>query len=426
MFQHKAASPMKLYFLFLSFSLVPFAIANSNADAQNATVFSLVYGYPLLAWQNIFSPIVQDIGANTWHHARELSTPANRTVVKPNVDTLYSQVIYDLSQSDLEIAVPDVPTTNFKLFSFYDPYGDDYADFGTGGFFQSGTYLVTPLERSNGGAVGLQVLNGSYQVGTVTSPSAYGVLLVRWGLNQTDVDTVHQWQGQCSSQMMAASKNLTGVTMPKLDSLISVYNTSASPAENVMNMLPHYLPPNAPAAQFEAAGISVSKATYTPQSSVNLTLANVTAVAMVAEAVVDPSVQVVENNGWGVLSPTLIGTYGTDYALRTVIADSGYLALKNPYAVYPTWTNASQSNATAALSLGPREGILFTFSGKPPLQEAGFWSLTAYGGDYFLIPNAIDVYAIGDRSNITYPDGSRVYYGSASNSGCDMRDPRHY
>ncbi|KAI7072653.1 hypothetical protein KC352_g42377, partial [Hortaea werneckii] len=44
----------------------------------------------------------------------------------------------------------------------------------------------------------------------------------------------------------------------------------------------------------------------------------------------------------------------------------------------------------------------------------GFWSITGYEGDY-LIPNPQNVYALGDRSNITYPDGSRVY-GSGAQS----------
>ncbi|KAI7093225.1 hypothetical protein KC352_g39946, partial [Hortaea werneckii] len=44
----------------------------------------------------------------------------------------------------------------------------------------------------------------------------------------------------------------------------------------------------------------------------------------------------------------------------------------------------------------------------------GFWSITGYEGDY-LIPNPQNVYALGDRSNITYPDGSRVYSSGAQN-----------
>jgi hypothetical protein len=51
-----------------------------------------------------------------------------------------------------------------------------------------------------------------------------------------------------------------------------------------------------------------------------------------------------------------------------------------------------------------------TFFGKP--QVNGFWSLTAYGADVFLVPNELDKYSVGDRSAITYQDGSLVYGGS--------------
>ena len=53
-------------------------------------------------------------------------------MVKPNVDTLYSYLVYDLSQSNVEVTIPDVPATEFKLFSFYDPFGDNFANVGTG------------------------------------------------------------------------------------------------------------------------------------------------------------------------------------------------------------------------------------------------------------------------------------------------------
>jgi hypothetical protein len=137
---------------------------------------------------------------------------------------------------------------------------------------------------------------------------------------------------------------------------------------------------------------------------------------MASAAAADPKNINPENNGWSVLSPKYVGIYGTNYALRTLIGLTGYLALANPYAVYPTWANKSSGSANAFLYLARDGAILVTFSGKPPLQEAGFWSLTAYGSDYFLIPNDRGVYALGDRSNITYSDGTRVYGASSSGS----------
>jgi hypothetical protein len=43
------------------------------------------------------------------------------------------------------------------------------------------------------------------------------------------------------------------------------------------------------------------------------------------------------------------------------------------------------------------------------LKQQSFWSLTAYGADQYSVPNALNRYALGDRSGITFPDGSLVY-----------------
>lgn len=405
--------------LLFCWQLISTVLAQSTTDAQNATTFSLLYGYPLLAWQSYYTAIVEAAGVNTWHHSRELNTAANRTVVKPNVDTLYSQVVFDLSQSNVEITIPEVPAYNFKLFSFYDPYGDNFANVGTDGFYEPGTYLIQPYYTPGGNhTTGLQVGGGSNgYVAIVSSPTAYGTLLVRWGLNQTNIDAVHRWQNKCEIKTVAPSKDVAAVSPPPLKSLISVYKESADPAVNVLNLLGVFAPPNGPNAVFRTAGIS--NGTYTSQSSVNLTQANTTALFLAAEGASDPNNLEPVNHGWLLLNPDVIGTYGTDYAVRTAIGLTGYLALRGPFAIYPTWSNGSDVSATSELDIASDEALLFTFSGKPPLDEGGFWSLTVYGGDYYLIPNKLDVYALGDRSNLTYPNGQRVY---PTSGGSDKDD----
>ncbi|KAK5950071.1 hypothetical protein OHC33_008786 [Knufia fluminis] len=411
-----------MYHLVFFIQLCSLVAAQATIDPQNATVSSLVYGYPLLAWQMFFAPVLERSSVNTWTHARELSTPENRTVVKPNVDTVYSTLIYDLSQSDVEITIPDIPAENFKLFSFYDPFGVNWANVGTGGFFVPGAYLIRSSTTDDGSDVGLQVMNGSEEpnVGNLISPTTYGTLLVRWGLNATNLDLVHQLQDECSSQTVEPQSNTSSMRAPRLETLIDTFDATSSPAENVMNLLAQYAPPTSPAATLEAAGISDTA--YTPPPSVNLTLANATAVRTIAGAATSPGSSDELNNGWSARSPQLIGIYGTDYALRALIAAGGYLALRNPFAVYPNWANGTSASPGGALTLGPDEAILFTFSGKPPIQDVGFWSMTAYDADSFLIPNDIEVYALGDRSNLTYPDGSRIYDTETSDSSSNSDD----
>lgn len=50
-----------------------------------------------------------------------LATPDETQVNAPNVDTLYSSAVYDLSQSDVRITVPLIDEDRYWVFAFYDP-----------------------------------------------------------------------------------------------------------------------------------------------------------------------------------------------------------------------------------------------------------------------------------------------------------------
>jgi len=112
-----------------------------------------------------------------------------------------------------------------------------------------------------------------------------------------------------------------------------------------------------------------------------------------------------------------MGTYGTNYHLRAVVAQVGLGALTSDQAIY-------------ALSLLDRTGKPLTGArnytvhiadrGLPPVQ--GFWSLTAYTSQGFLIPNSISRYVINDRSILNYnADGSVDLY-LQSTSPSDQRN----
>jgi hypothetical protein len=51
------------------------------------------------------------------------------------------------------------------------------------------------------------------------------------------------------------------------------------------------------------------------------------------------------------------------------------------------------------------------FPTRPPVRDTGFWSLTVYGKDSYLVPNKEKRYAVGDRSSLKkLPDGSFVIH----------------
>ncbi len=48
------------------------------------------------------------------------ATANGAAVIRPNVDTLYSRVAVDLSQTDVVITVPPIDDGRFYIFPFYD------------------------------------------------------------------------------------------------------------------------------------------------------------------------------------------------------------------------------------------------------------------------------------------------------------------
>ena len=118
----------------------------------------------------------------------------------------------------------------------------------------------------------------------------------------------------------------------------------------------------------------------------------------------NPSNVVKFGGGWQAFIPQISGNFGSDFAARAFIAETGLAQLTTDVVLYPEIGIGSKGSI---LNVGPNEAAIFTFSRKPPVRA--FWSLTAYGPDSFLIPNPLNVYALGDRSNMTYSDGTPVY-----------------
>lgn len=60
---------------------------------------------------------------------------------------------------------------------------------------------------------------------------------------------------------------------------------------------------------------------------------------------------------------------------------------------------------------------MYTFSSTPPLAAGGFWSLTLYNDTGYLVANSLNRYSVGDRSNITFADGTLVYGEAGDEDG---------
>jgi len=94
-------------------------------------------------------------------------------------------------------------------------------------------------------------------------------------------------------------------------------------------------------------------------------------------------------NGWVITKG--LGSYGpTTYLQRAVVAAFGWPANQEKDAVYP---NTEVDGAGEKLTGANNYTLTFAKDATPPVN--GFWSLTMYTLDGFLVPNAEHRYAIG-------------------------------
>ena len=119
-------------------------------------------------------------------------------------------------------------------------------------------------------------------------------------------------------------------------------------------------------------------------------------------------------NGW-VMMASPIGTYGTDYLKRALVAFMGLGASPVEDAIFPTaFTMADGS----PFDSDAKYEVRLPHNGQPPARA--FWSLTMYNDQQLFADNPIRRYAIGNRDYLRYDsDGSLMLYIQRESPGRD-------
>src|SRR5688572_23714618 len=87
---------------------------------------------------------------NRFSHARRFAGPANRTVVAPNVDTLYSIAQLDIGKGPIVLSHPSMRRRYF-VFQLLDPYTNTIAYVGTRRTgSKAGRFAITWTRRPGG------------------------------------------------------------------------------------------------------------------------------------------------------------------------------------------------------------------------------------------------------------------------------------
>jgi hypothetical protein len=320
---------------------------------------------------------------NLFGHTRRLLGPADRRVVTPNNDTLYTNAWLDLSDGPLLIHTPDTGSRYYVL---------GFLDFWTNPFFHAGT-------RVTGNRANTLFVHGPRWQGTVpegivaiAAPTAHVWVLGRVLADaHEDLTAVHALQDcftVCHADLSDTPCAGKAVRVPLLPQ--DLPRDGATFVRVVNTMLLSDPPPTDQAAllaSFASVGIG-------PGLPLPADLARIERAIAEVLADLDSTKHGGDRQGGWSLPIRLGSSFGDDWPLRAWVA-RGYIGgLANDEAMYVM----AEVDADGAV-LDGRKRYQLRFSPEAMPQVGAFWSLTMYRkSDYLLVDNPIQRYSIGDRT----------------------------
>lgn len=388
----------------------------SPSEAQEIATDAYVYAYPLVlmdatrrSMTNV-EAVTSDGRApvNQFAHKRTYPDASFTDVVRPNADTLYSTLWFDVGTEPLVIDVPD-SKGRYHLLPMLDMWTDVFASPGT---------------RTTGNVAQTFAIVGPHWEGTlpsgveeIRSPTNQGWMLGRTQANGTaDFKNVHVFQDGLTAVPLsgwkktgyAPAKGMIDPNLPKLPPMEVVERMDAATFFTRFIELTRNNPPHAndyPILQrMKRIGLEPGKpfdiAQLSPEIRSSLDQSMQAGIARIKAYAPDNVV-----NGWSmVMNP--VGTYATDYNKRSLIAYLGLGANVLEDAIYPS--TLAQLDGTAYDS-GQKYVLHFSKDKIPPARA--FWSVTMYNEQQFFAENPINRYAIGDRDSLKFnKDGSLDLY----------------
>jgi hypothetical protein len=398
----------------------------SEDDAYAIGLEAYTYAYPMVLMETT-RRVSTNAGAegrlrapvNQFSHMKTYPDATFKDVVRPNADTLYSPLWFDVGKEPLIITLPKT-AGRYHVVPIMDMWTDVFAALGT---------------RTTGNDGGIVALVGPHWQGTlpkgmrmVRSPTEMGWIIGRIQTNgAADYDHVHALQASYAATPLSAWGKPQAPAALKSDPTIDM---KTPPVEQVAKMTPaavcalfaETLKHNPPHASDYAVLARIERVGLVPGQSFDLAAADPAVQRGLTRAAADAWQRIVNRrkgvaltrNNWVALGNAL-GVYGNDYLQRAFIAFAGLGALPPEEAIYPMAPLDSDGKPLTGAS---RYVLHFDKDQIPPADA--FWSLTMYGADQFFVANPIDRFAIGDRDKLTFnADGSLDLYIQKENPGSD-------
>lgn len=372
------------------------AAAQQTMAAQELLEQAYLYAFPLVLMDatrkvstNTETPNGTRAPINQFCHAEKLANATTRVVVTPNVDTIYTQAFLDVGAEPMIYGVPQ--TDRFFNVQVLDAWTNTAAVLEA-----PGLYAITRADWQGELPEGVQ---------RIDVPTTMIWTIARIVLSgQEDLPNVRAIQNKM--QLMPLSAYPAGLAVapegsysPENDFVPVQKVLSMSPQAffDTANQLMETNPPAAADAPIlrELAALHVGPGEKFDDKALGLFsgLRWKLMLLQMKKKLLSESESYTRQMGQWTYFGDPIGNFGTAYTYRTMVALRGLGANTTDVAIYPK----TDVDSTGAVLTGKKTYTLH-FDSFPPTLEKGFWSVTAYGEDDFLINNPIDRYCINDRS----------------------------
>lgn len=404
----------------VSFPAAAFAEAESappaDEDIYSVVEDAYIYAYPLV----LMEYTARTLPENMLVHATKLADPESKSVVTLNVDTLYTQIIINLREEPMVLSLP--ASDRFMEFQIMDAWSNTVAvldEEGVYAFVKKGDDVELPegvirveLPTEMSWVLGRVLLNGEDDIENVIrlqNAMDYRPLSIYLSGGEYDGSTD---DSSINSEIVPVQA-VAALTPGEFFNLANELMVANPPAEDDRDMLASIAAVNVgPGLAFDPEILGDEDGSGW-KGMLNKFYSDINAGARSFAQML---------GRWSYFGRP-IGDFGTEYVYRAAVAVTGFGANTVEVAVYP--------RRTADESGDPLEGdqnYLLHFDSLPPVQEGsqGFWSVTVYDTENFLIPNALKRYSVNDRSDFVLnedgsldvlltPDEALIGNGSGSN-----------
>jgi len=348
---------------------------------------------------NTKQPISNRAPVNQFMHADKLADADFRNVVTPNVDTIYTQAWLDLGDEPIVYVMPKAD--RFFKVQVMDAWSNTVTV-----LQDEGTYVFT-LPNWDG-----ELPDNVTRVDIPTETSWFLARIVLSG--QDDLKNVYTIQKQM--KMMPLSAYVKGGEYKAPLGTYSEENDFV-PVEKALSMDPKtffdtankLMLTNPPAAEDAEILKKIAAVNVGPGMEFDVSVLGEDGIEKWKTMLQDIRTEMLsESEKFGVelgiwkYFDAPIGDFGTEYVYRALVALSGLGANTVDVAIYPKTDLDSNGDV-----LTGEKTYVMHFESLPPVLDDGFWSVTAYGSDDFLIDNPIDRYCVNDRTDLVFnEDGS--------------------